>query len=1154
MGGAKVVGYTDEEGHFSLNLAPGVWDIEVSLFGFAPAHGQVDIGEGAESRDWVLEMPRYGEKVVSDAPAKAPAPPATAAGQGREGGRAQAAGQAGQGGRRQLGGQMAQGGRGRFGGQGGQAGRGGRGANGQQPQQPGFQNVSVTATEEGQQELAAAALSNPATEAESADFNQSYTLVGSSSGGLQAGAEEQVRRDRLMGGRGGAGGPGGPGGGDMAAMSAAAGLNFNGVPGGADTLGMSGFGAAGAAAGFGADNGGGFGPPGGGAGGGARGGGGGGGRGGGGGGGGGRGGRQGFGGRQGRNGRAPFGGQFAAFGNRRRMQSAYTGSVVVNANNSALNAAPFSLNGQNVPKPSSQRVNIAGNVGGPLRIPKLVKNDKWFVYLTLQGAWNHAASQRVGTLPTAAERGGDFSAVTIRNAPVTIFDPSGGAPFPGNLIPGARFNAASVGLLKYFPQPTSSVALQNYTIGISQPSYNHAVGVRLSGSVSTKDRLNFNQQYSGNHSDAQQLFGFLDTASGYGMSSNAAWSHSFKPRFNNNASFAFSRNVSRSTPYFAYTENVAQTLGITGTDQEPIDYGPPNLTFTNFSGLSDGTASLNRNQTANFTDTVTYVLQRKHNLQFGFGYRRMQQNSLSYANSRGSFGFSGLLTSQLNGNGQPLEGTGMDFADFLLGLPQSSSVRINNSNNYFRGWALNWFAQDDFRVSRGLSLNFGLRYEYFSPYTELRGHLANLDLSPGMTAVQQVTPLDPHGAYSGEFPSSLVNPDRNNYSPRFGFAWRPSQKHSRVVHGGYSIFYSGSAYGGIAARMAAQPPFATTASLTTSTGNLLTLQNGFALLPSQTITNTYAIDKNYRLAYAQTWAFAVQQTLPHNLLAEVEYIGTKGTGLDVQEQPNRAAAGSPLNAAQNLQIANATGFTYESSEANSIYHAGQVRLTRRFSRGMSAMALYTFSKSIDDASTFGAGGATLVQNPFDLSAERGLSTFDHRHNLSLTYMASSPVGIHGWWRNGGWKTRALSGWTVQGTFTANSGAPLTAFVSGNIANVGGIAAFGNSRAEATGLPISGGGYPYFNLPAFTTPPPGQFGNAGRTTIPGPIVIGLNSSLNRAWRFGDTRRQLQLRLSANNVLNHVEITGWGTTVNSATYGLPTAASGTRTVQAMMRFSF
>jgi hypothetical protein len=158
------------------------------------------------------------------------------------------------------------------------------------------------------------------------------------------------------------------------------------------------------------------------------------------------------------------------------------------------------------------------------------------------------------------------------------------------------------------------------------------------------------------------------------------------------------------------------------------------------------------------------------------------------------------------------------------------------------------------------------------------------------------------------------------------------------------------------------------------------------------------------------------------------------------------------------------------------------------------------------------------------------------------------------WRNGGWKTRTLTGWTMSGTISASSGTPLTARVAGNLSNTGGTAAFGTGRAQATGLAIDAGSYPFFNLLAFTTPPAGQYGNAGRNTIPGPFRFSLNASLNRSFRFGDTRRTLQLRLSANNALNHVAITGFGTTVNSTTYGLPTAASSTRTVTLLLRFSF
>ena len=131
-------------------------------------------------------------------------------------------------------------------------------------------------------------------------------------------------------------------------------------------------------------------------------------------------------------------------------------------------------------------------------------------------------------------------------------------------------------------------------------------------------------------------------------------------------SAAISAKARRSSPI---NRTSKAALGIAGTDQSPLDWGPPNLSFTNFGSLSDSSASLNRSQTTNFTDTVTYVIQRKHNLTFGFGYRKMQQNSLSYANSRGAFSFSGLLTSGFDANGQPIANTGYDFADFLLGMP-----------------------------------------------------------------------------------------------------------------------------------------------------------------------------------------------------------------------------------------------------------------------------------------------------------------------------------------------------------------------------------------------------------------------------------------------------------------------------------------------------
>ncbi|MGA7237232.1 MAG: TonB-dependent receptor, partial [Bryobacteraceae bacterium] len=574
----------------------------------------------------------------------------------------------------------------------------------------------------------------------------------------------------------------------------------------------------------------------------------------------------------------PFNGQFATFGNRRRDRPTYHGSVNATVQNSALNAAPFSLNGQGIAKPSSARESFGASIGGPLRIPKLVDWERANIFFSYSGSRARSARDSVSTVPNAAERDGDFSNTVVGSNPIVIYDPTTHNPFPGNIIPSTRLNAASVALLQYFPLPTFGGAIQNYSIAPSTPSSSNSISLRTVMPLPTnKDSISFNVQYSGNDSTSEQLFGFKDTSSGYGMGATAGWSHSFKPRFNNNASLAFSRNISKGTPFFAYKSNIEGELGIAGTDQSPLDYGPPNLSFTNFGSLSDSSASLNRSQTTNFTDTITYVVQRKHNLSFGFGYRKMQQNALSYANSRGAFSFSGLLTSGFDADGQPFAHTGYDFADFLLGFPQSSSLRIGNSNNYFRGWASNVYAQDDFRVMPGLTLNLGIRYEYFSPFTEKYGHLSNLDINQAMTQVALVTP-GVVGPFTGAYPSSLINPDPNNFSPRFGFAFRPSQKRSLIFRGGYSIFYSGSSYGQIAAKLAAQPPFATTGSQSTNLDDPLTLQNGFPTQPS-TITSTWAINKNYKLAYAQTWSFAIQQTLPSNTIVELEYIGTKGTGL-----------------------------------------------------------------------------------------------------------------------------------------------------------------------------------------------------------------------------------------------------------------------------------
>lgn len=1153
QGGIKHVTYTDEAGRYTLDLEPGVWEIQVEILGLTPAQDKITVGAEPVFKDWVLEMPRWGETAASPPKpaAAAPAAPPPQPGASKPPPSAKPVTERAKAGPP---------GSGRL------ASRPGRPG---QPQGPGFQNANVRATEEGQQalsEMAAAPVPGEPAATEGLEAEDAFLVSGSTSGGLAASSDDEARRQRMMmmieGGRGGPGGP--MMGGGYGEFMGPAGLGLPPGMGGAqtgDNIGLGGFGASAINGGFGGGFGGGpggdpgvggfgRGGPGGGPGG-APGGPGGGMRGGG-----------AMGGGPGRGGpaaretkrdrRGPGGGQWASFGNR-RSQPTYMGSIYLSLNNSALNAAPFSLNGQAAPKPSYAQSRFGLNFGGPLMVPKLFTWRRANFSFTYSGSVSRNPYSHVSSLPTLAERAGDFSEARA-NTSVNIYDPLSQTPFPGNIIPASRINPIATGLLKYFPLPTYTGLIQNYQIVRSTPNNSNSFGVRFIAPLSRRDRLSFNVQTQSRDSKTQQLFGFRDSSTGSGLSSSAGWSHSFAPRFNNNANVSFSRNLNQSVPYFANTEDVAALLGISGVSQLPINWGPPNLSFTNFGSLSDGSASLTRNQTTGFNEGITYILKRKHNLTFGFIYRRMQQNSLTYQNARGAFTFSGLLTSALDANGQPLPRTGFDFADFLLGFPQSSSLRYGSDNNYFRSWSTSVYAQDDFRLSRRVSLNFGLRYEYFAPYTELRGHLANLDLNPTFTAVSVVTAGQP-APFSGALPTSLIRPDPDNLSPRFGFAWRPPLKRNTVVRGGYSIFYSGASYAQFAAQMASQPPFATTRSLATSAALPLTLASGFPVVPAQNITNTFAIDPNYKLSYAQTWVFALQNSLPHGLVVELEYIGTKGTNLGILYQPNRAPPGtSLLNAQQQLPIPNATGFSYQTSHANSSFNSGQVRITRRFMRGFAANALYMYSKALDNASSFTGAGGAIVQFNDNLRLERGLSNFDQRHRLQTGFLLSSPVGTHGIFRNGGWKTRTLTGWTLTGAFSASSGTPLTARVAGNLSNTGGTAAFGTGRAQATGLSIDAGDYPYFNLLAFTTPPPGHYGNAGRNTIPGPFLMSLNASLNRAFRFGDTRRILQLRLSASNVMNHVSITSFGTTVNSSTYGLPTAASATRTVNLLLRFNF
>lgn len=829
-------------------------------------------------------------------------------------------------------------------------------------------------------------------------------------------------------------------------------------------------------------------------------------------------------------------GQNGPFGNRaRRGQQGYHGSLSFSLNNSALDARPFSLTGETVAKPSfaQSRFSFAG--GGPFMIPKLVHSPKTFLFISYFGTRARNPFDGVGTVPTADERMGNFSSLLTGTTPTQLYYPGTNTPIPGNMIPGAMLNSTSLGLLNLIPLPNQLGAVRNYQYTTSTYTNADNFGVRANHNLTQNDRFdgNFNAQHR--NSDGANLFGWTDPGNGAGITANMGWTHNFSPRTLNHIIGSFSRNSNQTNPFFADGTDIS--AGIEGVSQAPIDYGPPTLSFTNFSSLSDSTAVRTVNQTTGVSDTLTLV-RGTHSITAGGGYRRMQVNQKTDQNARGTFTFTGLETSLLNSEGQPVANTGSDFADFLFGYPYDSSVSGDRSD-YFRAYAANAFVSDDWHLRDNLTVTLGLRYEFFSPYSEKYDRLVNLEVPAYFSA----PPTEIEAGQAG-VPDGLINPAKDLFSPRTGLAWKPFK--ATVVRLGYGIYYNGSVYAQFPAQLAAQPPFITNLSLLNSTSAPIPLETILTSASPSELTNTYAVDPNYRPGYAQTWNVSVQQTLPKSLILDLEYLGTKGTRLDTEIQPYRALLETGGG--------HVASFVYDESDGNSIYHALQTRLIRRFAHGMQMNGLYTFSKSIDDASTIGGGAAVVAQNPFDLSAERGLSSFDQRNTLTLNFILASPVGgpsapLHSY----PWAERALKDWTLSGGVTYKSGLPLTAELLGNVSDVTGTGAVGSSRAEATGLPIEAAGDPFFNPLAFTVPVSGELGNAGRNTIPGPDQVALNLSLARSIDLGE-RRRLEFRLDTTNTLNTVYFTSYGTVVNSTTYGLATAAASMRTLTFVTRFRF
>lgn len=883
------------------------------------------------------------------------------------------------------------------------------------------------------------------------------------------------------------------------------------------------------------------------------------------------------------------------------------GSIYYDVGSDALDAAPYALPGQSTSKPSFLQHNFGAFIGGPLNIPKIFNaGSKTFFFFNYNGSRGTSPFDAYSNVPTPAERSGDFSGVVYPSGsdagqPVKIFDPT-----TGQQLTTVPVSPIAQGLLQYIPLPNQPAgSAQNYHYVTSTGTSTDSLNIRLNRSLGRassgrgpgrfrgpRNNLNFGFHYSHSTSNLTNVFPTLGGQSNiYSYDVPLGYVRSFG-RLTNMARFDFNRTRAQTQNLYAYQQDIAGILGITGVSQNPFDWGVPSLSFTDLSGVQDTAPSLQRNQTISFSDSMIWS-HGKHTFRWGGDFRRIQFNTESDANPRGSFVFTGINTAQIGSNGQAVAGTGFDFADFLLGLPQQTSVQygINqfSTNSYhFRANSWDWYVQDNWRARGNLTFNLGLRYEYVSPYTEIDNRIASLSVSPSFNPNNPPAPVL---AGDSSLPASLVRPDRNNFAPRVGVAWKALSK--TVIRAGYGINYNIGEYQSIAQDMAYQVPFATAQTNVQEYPGQLTMQNGFPAQSLNTVENTYAVNPNYRLGYVQMWDLSVQQELRPTLLLNVDYTGSKGTGLDILEEPNRYIA--PLNSSCTsnpyLVWCGVSPFYWETSGGSSILHSGTVELRKRLQGGVSIGGTYTFSKSLDDASSIGNGivisqgggfggfgggrgeggagggsgaaGATVsgstsvAQNPFNLAAERGLSSFNQTHSFTADFLLELPFGHDKrWLGNGGVLTAILGDWQWSGDWTITSGLPFTPRILGNFSSVSG-AANGTLRPNvAAGISstISDPGISeWFNTAAFVEPAAGTYGDARRNSIIGPGTVLFDMAMTKMFPMAEGRA-MEFRISANNIFNHPNYASIDTTLGSPTFGQVISVGSMRTAQLTARFRF
>lgn len=832
--------------------------------------------------------------------------------------------------------------------------------------------------------------------------------------------------------------------------------------------------------------------------------------------------------------------------------NAFSGSAFEFFRDDALDANDFFANRAGLDKAPLRYHQFGGTLGGP------VVRNRLFFFGSYQATRSTRSETTSVTVPTPEQRRGQFGTTVI-------YDPANVVngirqPFPGNVIPPERMDPVGVRLAALYPDPNQAGLVNNYAANVPGTDDADQVDGRVDYNVSDRTRLFGRYSRSQRVIDRDSIFPAPGNGGAFGTfplhittlaySGVVGSTQVLSSSAVNEIRVSYTRNQSDQLSPAA--EPLYDEFGIRGVPQFPGLTGLPTINVTNYTGLGDRTFAPNPKSADTFLVNNNLSLVRgTHSLKLGGEVWRLQSFAGTSNQARGALSFNGQLTARMAG-----AGGGNALADLLLGQTSNAQLSTRLVGD-FRSSYYAAYLNDSWKVTRRLTVNLGVRYDLQTRMREKDNRQAVFDLNPGSPTYGTIINAE-DGSHQSETFSEL---DTNNLAPRLGAAFQLDEK--TVLRGAFGVFYGGSGFNAIAQSGAANPPYLINVSLntpTTAARSNLVLSEGF---PPDTLSPTRAVNPT---AYAQLAEFpfttmlqgnlAIQRELTGTMVATIAYVGSSTRNLRRQLDINAPPPGpGPLNPRR--PFPDWGEITLLDAGAAASYHALQAKLDRRFTRGLSVLASYTWGHAIDDAQDNedgGGNGPVLPQNLRNLAAEKASAGIDIRQRFVTSFVYDVPIGREGGVLGGSPLSRAiLGGYRVSGIFVAQSGPPVNPGVVGNPANTTGPirpnrVADGNLPRDERTLDR------WFDTSAFTVPPPFTYGNSGRNVLRAPGLVNVDLVLARDVPFGGNRR-LELRAEFFNLTNSAHFARPNATIGSPQAGrINSTAQANRQVQLGVRFVF